>query len=113
MADKEKLNEMEMDPDLKEFGVSLHDVHDLLNNNAWKAMQAIMRRRLEELKSELILCVKENKWDTDENGRVVLVRSGMERLQGQCVEDILILALPQDFINTLTGEENESDTRSN
>jgi hypothetical protein len=91
-------------------GISTRDITDFIDSRVWNAIVKDLEKRLEHADMLLESAPVEDIRGIDENGKEVLLRIGIKKLQGACMELRYLLELPNAFKTIL--EEREKETRN-
>jgi len=89
--------------------LSRGEVVAFTGSNVWSVMRRHLEERLETLIRMVEIAPLDDVWGETKDGRPVLNREGVRRIQGAMTEIRFMLALPQSYIDELTetkrGEE--------
>jgi len=101
-----------MDIDVSDLSET--DVRHFIEGSIWRCMRKHLENRLDMSLRLMEMAPPDDVWGAGEDGRVVLEREGVRRLQGEVTELRFLLQLPQSYIDEMNmDKEEEKDGTTN
>lgn len=90
---------------LREFKVSEAEIRQFKESAVWQVMKGELENRLTHNADFMASAPMDDIWGQDSNGRAVLERAGIRRLQGETLAIKIFLQYPDLMLADLKAEE--------
>lgn len=94
--------------------LSREEVKAFLESPIWRLMRKHLAERLDMLLKMIEIAPLDDVWGETKEGRPILEREGVRRIQGAITEVRFLMALPESYLdelNELSKEKEEYDER--